>query len=335
MDRKNFIKSVGLAGFGLTLPFSKLTASPSGDTTTDSCTLIPSETEGPFPLDLTANTTFFRQDVREDRDGVQFNLKMKILGLDNCEPMSNVRVNIWHCDKDGIYSGYNNNMNPSDTNATYLRGYQMTDSNGEVEFITIFPGWYEGRICHIHFQVYVSTSYSVVSQMSFDIDTKNQIYSDYSTIYTKGSDPMTFSNDNIFSDGYSYQICSISENTTTGSYDGYIEVSVQGEGTVGVGHIEKQNTKQFSLGQNFPNPFVDQTVIPITLKQDSEVKIMLFDLQGRMVNNINLGSLSSGTQDVVINPSNMGLSAQSYIYQVEVTNSNGTYKEYKMMTSSK
>ena len=60
--------------------------------------------------------------------------------------MQNVRVNIWHCDKDGLYSGYN-----TETSLTYLRGYQFTDANGEVEFITIFPGLYTGRTCHIHF----------------------------------------------------------------------------------------------------------------------------------------------------------------------------------------
>ncbi|HZA63876.1 MAG TPA: hypothetical protein VE573_13460 [Nitrososphaeraceae archaeon] len=26
-----------------------------------------------------------------------------------------------------------------------LRGYQMTDDNGTVQFTTIYPGWYEGR----------------------------------------------------------------------------------------------------------------------------------------------------------------------------------------------
>ncbi|MBK7873762.1 MAG: hypothetical protein IPJ74_25445 [Saprospiraceae bacterium] len=91
-----------------------------------------------FPLDLTANTAFFRQDVRESKTGVQLNLKMKIIGASNCEPMRNVRVNIWHCDKDGLYSGYSQSNNAGQAGLTYLRGYQMTDANGEVNFITIF-----------------------------------------------------------------------------------------------------------------------------------------------------------------------------------------------------
>ena len=64
----------------------------------EACVLISSETAGPFPLDLTENQTFFRQDVRESEQGVKLNLKLKIFGLNNCEPMRNLRVNIWHLD---------------------------------------------------------------------------------------------------------------------------------------------------------------------------------------------------------------------------------------------
>ncbi|MEZ4687486.1 MAG: hypothetical protein R3B47_15900 [Bacteroidia bacterium] len=99
--------------------------------------------------------------------------------------MQSVRVNIWHCNKDGLYSGYDGNNNPGQAGLTYLRGYQMTDANGEVEFITILPGWYNGRICHIHFQVYVSSSYAAISQLTFPIADKNAIYQANSTLYTK------------------------------------------------------------------------------------------------------------------------------------------------------
>ncbi|MBK7874059.1 MAG: protocatechuate dioxygenase [Saprospiraceae bacterium] len=194
MKRKDFLKTIGLAtGAASILPLRNTLGN-----TPNACTLIPTETAGPFPLDLTANTAFFRQDVRESKTGVQLNLKMKIIGASNCEPMRNVRVNIWHCDKDGLYSGYSQSNNAGQAGLTYLRGYQMTDANGEVNFITIFPGWYTGRICHIHFQVYVSSSYSAISQMTFDIATKNAIYAANPTLYTKGADPLNYNNDNIF-----------------------------------------------------------------------------------------------------------------------------------------
>ncbi|WP_030839962.1 intradiol ring-cleavage dioxygenase [Streptomyces hygroscopicus] len=37
----------------------------------------------------------------------------------------------------------------------YLRGTQLTDRHGFVEFTTVFPGWYRGRCVHIHTKVHV------------------------------------------------------------------------------------------------------------------------------------------------------------------------------------
>ncbi|MCB0515325.1 MAG: T9SS type A sorting domain-containing protein [Chitinophagales bacterium] len=332
MRRKDFLKGASLASLGLVLPTSSF-AQNSKTATGDACVLIPSETAGPFPLDLTENNTFFRQDVREDRTGVQLNVKIKVLGLDNCEPMQNVRVNIWHCDKDGVYSGYNSNNNPGSTTSTYLRGYQFSDANGEVEFITILPGWYNGRIAHIHFQVHVSSAYSAISQFTFDIATKNAIYAANSSLYTKGADPMTFASDNIFSDGVQYQLTSLTENADTGGWDATIEVSVQGSGTTtGLGHIEKEIGKVFSLGQNFPNPYQSQTSIPFTLKQNAEVKLELWDLSGKKVAVVLDESKMTGDYIIDINPKKLGLANGSYIYQLEAKNRNGVFRLPKMMT---
>lgn len=339
MKRKDFLKAVGIASAVPLMPVGKWLA---GETKaeaekTASCVLIPSETAGPFPLDLTTNTFYFRQDLRESKAGVQLNVRLKILGLDNCEPMANVRVNIWHCDKDGSYSGYSvSNGNTTNTvGETWLRGYQITDANGEVEFITIFPGWYSGRICHIHFQVYVSTSYAAISQLSFDINAKNALYAANSSLYTKGADPMTFSSDNIFSDGYAYQLATLTPNSTTGGYDTYLEVTVQGAGTTGIGHQEKEVARQFELGQNFPNPFTQTTQIPIVLKIPAQVTLQIWDLEGRMVAQSDMGNLNAGEHWAQVDLKEWGLSQGSYVYQVEVVNANGTYRQYKLMTGMK
>lgn len=337
MKRNDFIKRLGLSSAGVLVAPSVLTAkSEASEREMDAsgtCVLIPTETAGPFPLDLTANTTFYRADITEDRTGVPLNVKLKILGEDNCGVMQNVRVNIWHCDKDGLYSGYSQTNNPGQAGLTYLRGYQMTDSNGEVEFQTIFPGWYSGRICHIHFQVYVSSSYAAISQLTFDVATKNSIYTNNSSLYTKGTDPMTLASDNIFSDGYTYQMATLTANSTTGGYDAYLEVTVEGNGVLGLGHLEKENAKYFSLGQNYPNPYEGLTTIPLEIMETSDVTIDVWDINGKEMGTIFNQSLAPGQHEIEFNASKFNIPAANYMYRVTVSNSNGTFIDAKLMTA--
>jgi len=335
MQRKDFLKTLGATGVGMSVnwtePFANLKLVD--DDTPPSCVLIPSETAGPFPLDLTENNFFFRQDVREDEEGVPLKVKMKILGDDNCGPMPNVRVNIWHCSKDGLYSGYNTGGNPGQSGETYLRGYQYADANGEVEFTTILPGWYNGRICHIHFQVYVSSTYAAISQLTFPIDTKNDIYAANSDLYTKGDDPLNFNTDNIFSDGVEFQLATLTPAEDGEGYESYLEVTIQGTGTTATSNIEKETAKVMKLGQNYPNPYIDQTTIPLTMVQSSYVSVNLWDLSGKMVATLmNEEYLSSGEHAIQVNPSTYDISGASYVYEVIARNSNGIFKTSKMMT---
>lgn len=340
MKRKDFLKSLGLAGVAAAIPagktagaiaerkqlFNSVTGNPI-------CTLIPSETAGPFPLDLTANNYYFRQDIREGKTGVQLNVKMKITGVNNCLPMSNVRVNIWHCDKDGLYSGYSQNNNQGQAGLTYLRGYQITDANGEVNFITIFPGWYTGRICHIHFQAYVSPVYAAISQLTFPIAAKNALYAANPSLYTKGADPLTFNTDNIFSDGYQYQLATLTPNAVTGGYDAYLEVAIQGDGVSGLAQLEPDAGGQFKLGQNFPNPYSGETAVPFTLNFASNVKLMLFDLQGRKAAEIAEGNLGAGEHQIAVNMRDLSLPTAHYAYQLNVENNNGVFHSSRLMTA--
>lgn len=331
MNKREFLKTSGLLGLSTLLPVPKIFAA-NGGSTPQSCVLIPSETAGPFPLDalkVPPNSAFFRQDVREGKAGAQLNLRMKVLGLENCAPMQNVQVDIWQCDKDGDYSGY---ADMGTDGQTWLRGYQMTDANGEVEFITIFPGWYPGRVCHIHFQVRVSTSYAAVSQLAFDEAAKDAAYIAHSSVYTKGPDPLAVEEDFAFTDGYQYQLATLTPNTTTGGYDSYLEVTVKGVG-LGVGYEEMQNAKQFSLRQNFPNPYADVTTIPLTLKQEADITLELWDLNGKKLSSINRKGLGVGEHDILIEPKALGLPVGSYIYQLEVRNNDGIFHDSKMMTA--
>jgi protocatechuate 3,4-dioxygenase beta subunit len=333
-NRRDFLKLSGIVGAASMIPFRKSIAEPSmALNSRAACTLIPSETAGPFPLDLTANTAFLRQDIRESKTGVPLNLKLKILGVADCAPMANVRVNIWQCDKDGNYSGYDNGMNPGQAGQTYLRGYQVADTNGEVNFVTVFPGWYNGRICHIHFQVYVSSSYAAISQLTFDITAKNLLYAANPTLYLKGADPTTLAGDNVFANGYAVQIATLTPNPNSGGYDSYMEVSINGSGSTGIGHIEMENAKQFTLGQAFFNPKFGKTAIPFSLNQSSNVLLRIFDLSGQELLSISKQKLHAGQHEIEVELNSIGNGPTHFLYQLEVSNGAGKFKQFKLMTA--
>jgi len=105
-------------------------------------------------------------------------------------------------------------------------GVQEADANGGITFMTIFPGCYDGRMPHVHFEVYRSLAQSVsasnrikTSQFTFPMATLNEAYatSGYSTSVANLS-RIGYAMDNIVSDGYSLQLASMTGNAT----DGYV-----------------------------------------------------------------------------------------------------------------
>ena len=209
-------------------------ASGGGATTTTgsgtSCSAIPEETAGPYPGDgsngvnVLSQSGVVRSDIRSSfgsstttATGSAFEIVLKVLDTSNsCNPLVGAAVYLWHANIDGKYSMYSQGV----TNENYLRGVQETDSNGEVHFTSIFPGCYDGRWPHLHFEVYPSVAKAVAaghklrtSQMAMPQDVCQQVYatSGYSQSITNLS-RVSLKTDNVFSDGYSLQL-----GTMTGS----------------------------------------------------------------------------------------------------------------------
>ncbi len=325
MKRSQFLKSAGAA---FVLPAVWPWAA-SAQSVRSNCVLVPSETPGPFPLDLTENTFFFRQDIREDRVGVPLRQKIRIVGADNCDPMPNVRVNIWHCDRDGDYSGY---AAMGSEGQTYCRGYQMTDANGECEFVTIFPGWYPGRTTHVHFQVHVSSQYSVVSQWTWPHAAAVEVATTHSALYPEGPDPLPPSQDGVFTDGFQLQLADLAWDEAAQEYVSHYEATVEGAGVSGVGYQELTTSAHLDLGQNFPNPVARATQIPIELKSAGEVVWSLWSPSGACVVRKDLGMCPPGRTLLDVDFDALGVPAASYLYQVEVFNASGRFSDVKRMT---
>lgn len=138
------------------------------------CTITPATTEGPYYFDPVLE----RSDITEGRKGVGLAVRLQVVDQD-CQPIEAARVDIWHCDAEGHYSGYPGQGDGRDVDTTgekFLRGWQRTDRNGIVAFRTIYPGWYRGRTTHIHFKAFPSDASVLTGQMFFPDDVSERIY---------------------------------------------------------------------------------------------------------------------------------------------------------------
>ncbi|MBY6091158.1 hypothetical protein [Maritimibacter alkaliphilus] len=142
------------------------------------CVALPWETAGPYPADgsnvkdgQTVNALTQAGVIREDlrpsfgemtpvAEGLKLDLELTLQDADGCTPLEGYAIYVWHCDTTGLYSLYDT------TDANYLRGVGMADAEGKVRFTTIFPGCYDGRWPHIHFEVFESAEAAVSGEAS-------------------------------------------------------------------------------------------------------------------------------------------------------------------------
>jgi protocatechuate 3,4-dioxygenase beta subunit len=124
-----------------------------------SCSVTPQQTEGPFYFD----TDRVRRDITDDRDGTPLRLALRVRDAGECTPIGDALVDIWHSDASGVYSGFEAGEGES-----FLRGVQVTDGDGIVQFATIYPGAYRGRTVHIHAKVHLDNRAALTTQLYFD-----------------------------------------------------------------------------------------------------------------------------------------------------------------------
>lgn len=130
-------------------------------TSTTTCTVYKGPSLGPCLFGLRDH----REDISEGELGLPMVFAFKILRA-NCTPAPGITVELWHTNCEGFYSGNttgstylgpnwniggictNNNQRAMTTK--WHRGSQVTNTNGEVYFKSCFPGWYSGRVNHVH-----------------------------------------------------------------------------------------------------------------------------------------------------------------------------------------
>ena len=214
---------------------SSSSASTTGSTVAASATgEIPEETAGPYPGDGSNGVNVLsaegvvRQDIRSSfgsasgvAEGVPLTVELTVIDVAaGGGALPGAAVYLWHCDRDGNYSMYSDAV----VDENYLRGVQKADGDGKLSFTTIFPGCYAGRWPHIHFEVYpdVDTALAagsklVTSQLAFPAEVCEQAYAaDGYDASVRNLAGVSLDGDNIFSDGYSLQMATVTGDATAG-----------------------------------------------------------------------------------------------------------------------
>ncbi|PRY86906.1 intradiol ring-cleavage dioxygenase [Donghicola tyrosinivorans] len=210
------------SALGFLLGAGAMVATPSSAAGLLQCVVNSRETAGPFPADgaggrggsvnVLTQEGIIRQDLRPSFNGmtpvaagVPLDVALTLVdAADGCSPLAGRAVYLWHCDAVGNYSLYD------DGDRNYLRGVGISDEDGVVRFTTIFPGCYDGRWPHFHFEVFTSADQIVsgresvlTSQISLPEADCVAVYEAESGIYSNGSRHLArqdFNRDMIFED---------------------------------------------------------------------------------------------------------------------------------------
>lgn len=229
MKRRRFVKfGLFVAGIGSlaywqrnSLARAALTKFSNGVTTklapeagVDVCVLTPEQTSGPYYI-----KSPIRANITEDRPGLPLKLAIEVVRMPDCQAVEGVTVEIWQCDARGYYSGYSEATvrAPFDTLATiilnqkdgaiepvdsetFMRGGQVTNDQGLVDFETIFPGWYDPRVTHIHVKVSRDGDAFLTTQLYFSDELVADIYANHPDYIDYGSCPYNLTNDSALRD---------------------------------------------------------------------------------------------------------------------------------------
>jgi hypothetical protein len=158
------------------------------------------------------------------------------------------------------------------------------------------------------------TTVTETNNLGFEIQRKSA-NNDFITLgFVRGSGTTTeiknysFVDKNLQSGNYSYRLKQVDFNGSY-EYSNVIEVSVL-------------TPQEFSLEQNFPNPFNPSTQITFNLRIDSDVQLKVFNLLGQEIATLINGRLSAGTQQVEFKADN--LTSGVYFYRIDAKGIDGS-----------
>jgi len=95
-----------------------------------------------------------------------------------------------------------------------------------------------------------------------------------------------------------------------------LKTTTQGETLTNIEYPNIKVTENYSMLQNFPNPFNNQTVISFAIPKHGFVNISIYNIQGRKIEEVVNKSIQNGTYKLKYDA--VGLSSGIYIYTLSV-----------------
>jgi protocatechuate 3,4-dioxygenase beta subunit len=222
VERRRALSLIGLAAGSMAITSGASLLFPPAARAGGTCVADAPEIAGPYPADGTNHASGSTSDVLTESGvvrrnvrssflttstkakGVKVRLKLKLVNTNaQCSALANFAVYFWHCDRDGLYSLY------TIPKESYLRGVQVSDENGKLEFVTTFPGCYPGRWPHMHLEIFTGLAQAtnghnalLTTQLALPADVCGAVYNNAKG-YSGSIDPfskITLATDQCFGD---------------------------------------------------------------------------------------------------------------------------------------
>jgi len=280
-SRRQFLRNTSLAALSLgILPSIAKTTESLKPNFPNLCNESTEDAYGQGPF-YTANAPSIQNDMLANSNevGTRLILSGQVLNLACSGVIPNTKIDIWHANDAGEYdnSGYN------------LRGKATSNFQGFYIFETIKPGLYLNgatyRPSHFHFKITPPNFPTLITQLYFAGDPN--IASDAAASITSG----TFDASN--------RIIQLTSNAN-GELEGTWDIVINGDGIpLGANNIHLDKGIIYSVS---PNPFNDLVEIKYGVFQQAEVSIFVYDIEGKIVAELNKQKLNPQKYEVVWKP---------------------------------
>ncbi len=278
-NRRQFLKNTSLAAIGLGT-LSTACEVKAENTTNDKTLLTCDKTtldyygEGPFYTDSPPMIQD-HQLAAADEPGTRMIISGRVYNLDCSEFIPETVVDVWHANDAGQY----------DNDSYNLRGFTRSNAQGFYMFETVMPGKYASRPAHIHFKIKPPGFELLTTQLYFAGDTS--IPNDAAASITSGTYDAT------------NRIIPLTTNAD-GKLEGTWDIVVNGEGIMtGTSDIHLDKGIVYSVS---PNPFLDKGIIKYGVFKKSKVSLLVYDMQGREVANLEEKILPAEKYEAVWTP---------------------------------